>query len=49
MNWLRRLISKLERRWIRDPDEREKHDVRVKRRLKGQSADDAPPPEPAAD
>jgi hypothetical protein len=49
MNWLRRLISKLERRWIRDPDEREKHDVRVKRRLKGESAEDGPPPEPAAD
>lgn len=49
MNWLRRLISRLDRRWIRDPDEREKHDVRVKRRLKGQSAEDGPPAEPATD
>jgi hypothetical protein len=43
MNWLRRLLGKLNRRWIRDPEEREKHDVRVRRRLKGDSAEDEPP------
>lgn len=45
MNWLRRLISKLNRRWIPDSHERDRHDVRVRRRLKGESAED----EPAAD
>jgi hypothetical protein len=47
MNWLRRVLGKLNRRWIRDPAEREKHDDRVRRRLKGESADDAAPVEPA--
>jgi len=46
MNWLRRLLGKLNRRWIRDPMEREKHDVRVRRRLKGESADDESAAEP---
>ena len=42
MNWLRRLLAKLNRRWIRDPEEREKHDVRVRRRLRGEAAEDEP-------
>lgn len=46
MNWIRRLLAKLDRRWIRNPLEREKHDVRVRRRLKGESAEDEPPSEP---
>jgi hypothetical protein len=33
--WLRRLLSPLERRWIRDVDERDRHDRRVRGRLPG--------------
>ena len=31
--WLRRLLAPLERRWIRDPQDRERHAALVKRRL----------------
>lgn len=41
--WLRRLIKKLERRWIPDDEERGRYDTRVRRRLRGDSAEDLPP------
>lgn len=47
MNWLRRLFSKLERRWIRDPKEREEHDEVVRARLKGNVSEDETRSEPA--
>ena len=31
--WLRRLVAPLERRWIRDPQDRERHAALVKRRM----------------
>jgi hypothetical protein len=42
MNWLRRLFGKLERRWIRNPDEREEHDEVVRARLKGNLSEEEP-------
>ena len=43
LTWLRRLIKKLERRWIPDDDERGRYDTRVRRRLRGDPAEDLPP------
>ncbi len=40
MNWLRRLVGKLNRRWIPDSDERAAHDELVRERLRGQTADE---------
>ncbi|HET7686598.1 MAG TPA: hypothetical protein VFM19_09355 [Candidatus Limnocylindria bacterium] len=33
LNWLRRRLRALERRWIRDPAERSRHQERVRERL----------------
>jgi hypothetical protein len=49
MNWLRKVLGKLNRRWIRDPEERQKHDIRVRRRLKGEAAEDEPATQAASD
>ncbi|HEY6607782.1 MAG TPA: hypothetical protein VI277_01160 [Candidatus Limnocylindria bacterium] len=43
---MRRLLARFDRRWIRDRTEREKHDVRVRRRLAGDPAEDEPVAEP---
>jgi hypothetical protein len=42
--FLRRLRIGGESRWIVDPDEREAHRARVRRRLRRNVADDEPPP-----
>lgn len=33
LSWLRRTLGWFERRWIHDPEERERHDVLVRERL----------------
>jgi hypothetical protein len=49
--WLRRLVAPLERRWIRDPAERERHDALVRERMTASAApaELAEPADPTAD
>lgn len=48
LNWFRRVIARLNRRWIPDTVERERHAVVVRKRLARPAADlDAPDEQPA--
>jgi hypothetical protein len=51
LNWLRRRVRRLDRRWIVDPDERDRHDAVARERLlapnpprPGDPQDEAEPP-----